>query len=160
MERIVNHRTNKKGKKEYFLKWKGFPEEENTWEPAQNINSSKLIEEYEKERKKLGESVKEPVKAAKRKSTDVNALNKKKKSVEKEGEIKVSVDNGFDKGWEAEEILGATETLGELYFLIKWKQSEDATLLAAKTVNVKIPQMVIAFYEARTTWDNKGKGKN
>ena len=40
--------------------------------------------------------------------------------MEKEGEIKVSVDNGFERGWTAEEILGATETLGELYFLIKW----------------------------------------
>ena len=49
-----------------------------------------------------------------------SAPNKKKKNLEKEGEIKVSVDNGFEKGWTAEEILGATETLGELYFLIKW----------------------------------------
>lgn len=74
------------------------------------------------------------------------APSKKKKKSEKR------LLTGFDKGMEAEEILGATETSGEVHFLIKWKGVNDAELVPSKIANVKIPQMVIAFYEARLTW--------
>ena len=50
VEKILKHRTTKKGETEYFLKWKGFPPEENTWEPAKNLNCPELIEVYEKDR--------------------------------------------------------------------------------------------------------------
>ena len=33
----------------YLIKWKGYPEEENTWEPAENIHAAELIEKFEKE---------------------------------------------------------------------------------------------------------------
>ena len=70
VEKIVDHRTNKKGKLEYFLKWKGFPDDQNTWEPANHLNAPAMIKEYEDERKRLGESVKEPKQSAKRKNND------------------------------------------------------------------------------------------
>jgi len=88
-----------------------------------------------KKRKKKKRSVDESV-----------APSKKKKKSEKR------LLTGFDKGMEAEEILGATETSGEVHFLIKWKGVNDAELVPSKIANVKIPQMVIAFYEARLTW--------
>ena len=48
VEKILKHRTTKKGTIEYFLKWKGFPNEENTWEPAENLNCPDLIDAYKK----------------------------------------------------------------------------------------------------------------
>lgn len=38
MERIVEKRM-KYGKPVYFIKWEGYPEEENTWEPREHIVS-------------------------------------------------------------------------------------------------------------------------
>lgn len=174
VEEILKHKITKKNKVEFFLKWKGFGPEDNTWEPAENLNCPELIDAYlkdvpDKDKKKVrsiigdvdgdkatedeapaqvngNTSEEKKSKQQKRKAPDESAPKKKKKSDKRS--------TGFDKGLEAEEILGATETGGEVYFLIKWKGVNDAELVPSKVANIKIPQIVIKFYEARLTWSN------
>lgn len=61
--------------------------------------------------------------------------------------------NGFERGWQVENILGASDCHGCLQFLIKWKGVEKADLIEASLANVRCPQDVIAFYENRITWN-------
>ncbi|KAF1746519.1 hypothetical protein GCK72_022975 [Caenorhabditis remanei] len=48
--RIVGKRITQRGI-EYQVKWEGWPEDSNTWEPLNNLNCKELVDRYEKEKK-------------------------------------------------------------------------------------------------------------
>ncbi|XP_006882447.1 PREDICTED: chromobox protein homolog 5-like, partial [Elephantulus edwardii] len=142
-----------KGQVEYLLKWKGFSEEHNTWEPEKNLDCPELISEFMKKYKmKEGENNKprEKSESNKRKSNFSNNTDdiKSKKKREQSNDIA----RGFERGLEPEKIIGATDSCNDLMLLMKWKDTVETDLVLAKEANVKCPQIVIAFYEERLTW--------
>ena len=51
VEEIIDKRTNIYGLIEYFVKWKGYPSSQNTWEPKKNLlHLTDIIRDYEKGR--------------------------------------------------------------------------------------------------------------
>jgi len=168
VEKILDKRT-RGGRVEYYLKWKGYNEEDNTWEPVENLDCPDLIAEFEEQRKKKKQEnkVKELEKEKEKdKDKDKDKDKNKKKSIPNEPDKKKkktedeSKPRGFDRGLEPEKIIGATDASGELMFLIKWKDSEEADLVPAKLANVKCPQVVIKFYEERLTWHSSNQEEN
>jgi len=150
VESIISKRM-RKGKAEYLVKWKGWEDpDDNTWEPIGNLECHKLIEDYEKAHGGDAAAGGEKDKAggSKRKSEVKSEETPKNKAAKKPD----SRPKGFARGLTAEKIIGATNDPGELYFLIKWKGSDEADLVPAKEANVKIPQVVIKFYEERLNW--------
>lgn len=142
VEKVVDKRTTKAGKVEYLLKWKGYGDEDNTWEPKENLDCGDLIEQFEAKRRKK----KEERAGDKRKSISGSAPGSAKKKSDDDRP------RGFDRKLDPERIIGATDSSGELMFLIKWRGSDEADLVPAKEANHKCPQTVIKFYEERLTW--------
>merc|ERR1712156_1058505 len=149
VEKVVDKRTNK-GKVEYLLKWKGYGDEDNTWEPSENLDCQDLIEDFEKKRA----ASKAKKEADKRKSAAGSGSDAKKKKGDDDRP------RGFYRGLDPERIIGATDSSGELMFLIKWKGSDEADLVPSREANVKCPQTVIKFYEERLTWHTAQDGED
>ncbi|KAH8412651.1 hypothetical protein KR009_004002 [Drosophila setifemur] len=177
VEKILDRRV-RKGKVEYYLKWKGYADTENTWEPESNLDCQDLIQQYELSRKDEEKSVNSkkdrPNSSAKTKESTARPSTSSSSSVKRKSEEPVAPvggkakrttepDNdsgdslppagtGFDRGLEAEKILGASDNNGRLTFLIQFKGVDQAEMVPSTVANVKIPQMVIHFYEERLSW--------
>ncbi|XP_013146816.1 PREDICTED: chromobox protein homolog 1-like isoform X1 [Papilio polytes] len=151
VEKVLDRRV-KNGKVEYYLKWKGYNDEDNTWEPEENLDCPDLIQAFEEARKKkeaegkiTNKMEKEPKKRKSSAATPDLKGAKKIKADDKKS-------SGFDRGLEPEKIIGATDSSGELMFLMKWQGTDEADLVPAKQANIRCPQVVIQFYEERLTW--------
>lgn len=246
VEKIIDRRV-VNGKVQYFLKWKGYDDCDNTWEPEDNLDCPDLIAEFERTRKlnkkrsrknstssldegtadkkssrarssspeaedketktKSDDSDAEPKKKKarnardsdddkassdsdaekdnkkkkqrksasakkttvedssddektrrsmpKRKSdakkkdkadTDSDEENKKRKSTgdskskdKSKSKPKEKEKSGFERGLEADKIIGATDITGKLMFLMKWKDNDETDLVEAKEANIKCP---------------------
>merc|ERR1719222_68684 len=87
VETIVSKRESEEGKVEYFVKWKGWNASDNTWEPVENLQSSKeLIDEFEAKTEDAEESeMKEETEEKKLKQEEV-------KQVKQEEELEEAVE--------------------------------------------------------------------
>jgi len=168
VEKVIDRRV-RNGRVEYLLKWKGYDDDDNTWEPEENLDCPALIAEFEdnrKDKEKTAEKKKEGDKKEKKRSlpAEDKKASDEKRPAKKKGTDDDSRPRGFDRGLEPEKIIGATDSSGELMFLMKWKASDEADLVPARQANKQCPQIVISFYEERLTWhsntnDEDGENK-
>ncbi|CAF2622268.1 unnamed protein product [Rotaria sp. Silwood2] len=171
VEKILDRKV-VNGEVYYFLKWKGFDESENTWEPEMNLDCPELIADFHKRsntqpKKPSNETTIEnntTTTTTTNNNNNINnniTLNKRRSRDSTDQEPsdatkknKRTNDFGYGRGLEIEKILGATDVYGELMFLIKWQSTEKPELVPARIANIKSPQHVIRFYEDRLTWAN------
>lgn len=182
VEKVVDRRE-RKGKVEYFLKWKGYDSSANTWEPRENLECPELIKAFEDARaaaKKENASKEKEKEKDKKKPGKPSSTSSSKRKADSDGEdasdddkddsastksnkSKSAADNdaaaddgmnGFERGYVPEKILGATEANNELLFLIQWKDKDKAQLVSSKEARKHCPQLVIDFYEERLIWQS------
>merc|ERR550532_199669 len=80
VETIVSKRESEEGKVEYLVKWKGWNASDNTWEPVDNLHSSKdLIDEFEGKTEDAEES---EVKEESKEKTEDEEVKEEEEAVE------------------------------------------------------------------------------
>merc|ERR1712136_442532 len=104
--------------------------------PEDNLDCPDIISAFEAKNKAKKEE--------KRKKKEADTPSSKKKKTAEAGDSD-DRPRGFDRGLQPERIIGATDTSGELMFLMKWKDSDEADLVPSRQANVKCPQIVISF---------------
>ncbi|XP_052854082.1 chromobox protein homolog 5 [Drosophila gunungcola] len=140
VERIEDKRI-ENGKTEYYLKWKGYPRSANTWESMEDLHCPDLIASFEKS---LIKNKKESMQRLSSALGSHGSACSKRQKVQEEDDENLT---GFERGLEPSKILGATNSSGQLMFLMKWVGTGHADLVLAKQANVICPQVVIQFYE-------------
>uniref|UniRef100_A0A8C9TXR7 Chromobox homolog 1a (HP1 beta homolog Drosophila) n=1 Tax=Scleropages formosus TaxID=113540 RepID=A0A8C9TXR7_SCLFO len=118
VEKVLDRRV-VKGRVEYLLKWKGFSDEDNTWEPEDNLDCPDLIAEFLQSQKTAHEKEKKET-GGKRKTTESDTEVAGEESRPKKRKEEPEKPRGFARGLEPERIIGATDSSGELMFLMKW----------------------------------------
>ncbi|XP_061572662.1 chromobox protein homolog 3b isoform X2 [Cololabis saira] len=166
VEKIIRRRVFN-GRVEYYLKWKGFTDAENTWEPEDNLDCPELIEEFlrnthfpEGNEEEQSEQALIPKEEMTEQETEISCVQSQQQleAVQSDGCPLRSDDNQSDAPTdlstylEPECIIGSTDRKGELMFLVKWKNSDDVSLLPAHEASARCPQVVIDFYEQKLTW--------
>ena len=131
------------------VKWRNYEDpDENTWEPVMNLSDAeKVIRLYEREQEmKMTGS-----KNNKRKNGPGGAQQTAAKM--QKTEIKEK-QRGFGRGLQAEKIIGIRKEQEKLFFLIKWKGTEETDFVESREAKMKVPQIVIEFYEEKLNWFN------
>ncbi|ALC45993.1 HP1c [Drosophila busckii] len=131
VERIVDKRITAAGKVEYFIKWRGYPSSDNTWEPEENCDCPALIQRFEESR----------------------AKNKKRAEKKPKCE-EIQKPRGYERGLDLAEIVGATDVTGEIKYLVRWQYCDEFDLVTSSQVSEKNPEMLIEYYQKRAPYNN------
>lgn len=161
VEKIIRRRISN-GRVEYFLKWEGYTDADNTWEPEDNLDCPELIKDFNIKNAHLTEDTEEvhceimPKEEMTDQETEIACLQSQQQTdssvLQPNVELSDTTSLLASDQEEPECIIGSTDRRGELMFLVKWKNSEDVALLPAREVSVRCPQVVIDFYEQKLTW--------
>merc|ERR1712129_374055 len=142
VEKILDKRAEKGGYTEYLVKWRNYEE------PVDNLgDAEKAIKAFEKDLE--AKNITMNAKNHKRKSGPNSAVQNPAKLQKIETKERAK---GFSRGLAAEKIIGIRKEPEKIFFLIKWKGTEETDFVNAKEAKLKIPQVVIEFYEEKLNW--------
>jgi hypothetical protein len=175
VEKIMNKKL-VKGKVQYFVKWEGYPEGDNTWEPEENLNCPDKVLEFEREQSGSG-TKKASARPAKRAvaaddedersddEVDDAAATAKKRSTKavKTVALKGKVDsspskNAFEapqKGGSAKKVAkvcGCQRRSGTYGYLVQWSTG-DQEIVASSWLRTHDANKLIDFFEERIVFE-------
>ncbi|CAG8441811.1 6480_t:CDS:2 [Ambispora leptoticha] len=177
VEMIMDHKR-KAGKMTYLIKWKGYSEDDMTWERAEDLFCEDLVNEYwERTNKEAQEKAKSGnLKSSRRAKTTTSTHRtksaasssksesgtKRSRTKEKREENeqrprkqrKKQIENE-ESDWENQVVSVETVTrddkTSELMVFLKWTNGETSKH-PSREANLKCPQKMIRFYEQRLTF--------
>lgn len=182
MEKILRKRVSRDGVVEYYLKWLGYPDSCNSWEPKECLAGNQLIQDFERRQAKRSLSqMQDP--------SEENCSSNSKVLVRGPGPVDTTstttatttmttssssrasqtdslttcgtsstnsvTNSGYDRGLVAEQVVGImrnSSSRSQMQYLVKWKEDEGAEFVDADVVAAKSPHLVIEFLHSRIRW--------
>jgi hypothetical protein len=136
VEKILDSRI-ENGVVKYLLKWKNYSDEYNTWEPEENLNCPKLLNEF------------------------IESKHKNEKSLKREDEshkINAVYDLLYDTNKIPMKIIGISNQDDEKKYLLQWKNEDESNidfdLVSFEYANSFLPNLVIKYYEEILEWND------
>ena len=157
VEQIVAKRMNR-NKPQYLIKWEGFPKENSTWEPIENLqNVLQWVEEFEKKTNNLKEE---------KRKEEYKKMNEDHPKVN--GEIEMETQNSPYKANISDipiKVLNANIIDNTLCFQVEWDLRPDGIILDSSYVKNNFlkdnfPKILIDFYESKIKFVKKNKNNN
>ena len=115
VEKILKKRT-RYGKVEYFLKWKGYSDSVNSWEPNENLNCEELIKQFESIKKN-------------KPSTSIDFESSE------ESEQKV-----------AQKVVAVDKLHDQIIYYVKFQGIEEPEAIKSNKATKLYPQLILEFY--------------
>lgn len=182
VEKIVGHKV-EHGQVSYWVKWKGYGEDANTWEIASTVHCPDLIEQYKEKyfpssatNGKIKSAAKRP--AAESKKSKNSPAKKKKKAPkivpddtddddDDNDDDDDDDDNGdrdplgetTEKEWEVEDIVDERTLKGKKEYLIRWKGCKADQDTWEPAHNVHCPDIVSKFEKKQTAAAKKSSSE-
>lgn len=141
VEKILKKRV-KNNVVEYFLKWYGWPDSENSWEPESNLACSDLLQEFN-QRACLNNNPIIPMEISTSSLTNIEYSSRTHAFPSK---------NTKQARNRPEKIIGVTSLNSEDFYLVKPKGKDILELIHMSKAYQDFPQMIIDFYQKRASF--------
>jgi hypothetical protein len=151
VESIVSKKI-KKGKPYYLVKWKGYPSDDNTWEPLNNLNNCEQILQNFEQSKRLQKKLKSKIKykTASPKNKQIISIDSSDSESETEsdatGRIECDVVN---------KVINAKLDKNErVEYEVKWNERYDGTypknsLVPSKILRERYGLLILEYIESK-----------
>ncbi|CAL8085484.1 unnamed protein product [Orchesella dallaii] len=150
VEKILKKRNGTDGKSIYLIKWEGYGDEENTWEPEENLPTH-LISQFKEELKEK----------KMRKRMEANGRGRRSQSVSSEDTEVIDPDNDEGDGDEEDKIIdGFINEEGERVYVVKLKNVDEPVHIPVMEAHAKYPAAVIDFHQDRFHWNDANDTPN
>ncbi|XP_055313216.1 chromobox protein homolog 3-like [Sitodiplosis mosellana] len=158
IEEIITHRRRPDGKFEYFVKWKGYDNNSNTWEPADNFESPRMLVEYHNSLE--GNSISDQL--TRMQNAISNPIKRKSSKKTLDPDDLLTATTIKDRNLVPEKVLNIFHVRNDekdLVAFIRFKNTKQPEFVQASWAHENCPQLVIQFYESRIFWRDKKSGE-
>lgn len=133
-----------KGKRLFYVKWKNWPESDNSWEAEENLDCADLIEKF-RDSCRSAKATKRP---ATKRPAPVQTPKKAKKAEKEEEErdpLAEDDESEVELQWEVKKILDVRTRRGKKEYLIRWKNCDQSQDSWEPENGIDCPDLLAAF---------------
>lgn len=146
VEKIVGEKI-EHGTRHFLVKWKGWPESDNSWEAEKSVDCYELIEKFRDSCRSTGKATK---RAAGRPTKSAQAKKARKAASEDEAddddnENDEDENDDDEKEWEVEKIVNMRKKGAKKEFLIRWKGCKASDDTWEPEDQISSPGLIAAF---------------